>query len=343
VGLDSPPVRLDGMNTGLALSELERSIVRRLQVDGRAQYTQLARELGVTVKTIARKVERLVADHVIEITTATDPSLLGYRTAAFIGVHLDGSRSPAAVIGDLAKLPAGDYAVETTGRFGLLFEVLCRDTAELLEVTHHQVLAVPGVSGIEVFPFLRMPYQEPIWDEAQVKAGRGLTSQAAPRLDDLDRRIIAELSHNGRLPFATVGDTLGVSESQVRKRVHRMTATGAVRIMALTNPRSLGFETLAFVGITAAAHQSVTELADVIAALPSVAYLAVCAGRYDMLAEVVCRDNEHLMSVLDSEFRTLSGVTRRETMDSLVVHYRRLHPVAPLDGGPAALSAAPAR
>jgi Lrp/AsnC family transcriptional regulator for asnA, asnC and gidA len=331
MGMDSAPVSLDGLNTGLALSELERSIVRLLQVDGRAQHTQMARVLGVTVKTVARKVERLLDEHVIEITTATNPSLLGYRAGAFVGIQCDGSRPLDQIVAELAKLPSGDYAVQTTGRFALLFETLCRDAAEMLDVAHRQVLTISGISGIEVFPFLRMPYQEPTWDEAQVKHGRGLTAAEAPELDDADRRIIAELSNNGRLPFATVGETLGLSESQVRKRVHRMTSTGAVRIMALTNPRGLGFETLAFVAICAAPSQSVTELADTIAALPSVAYLAICAGRYDMFAEVVCRDREHLMTVLDTEFRTLPGVTRLETMISTVVHYRRLIPAVPIE------------
>jgi Lrp/AsnC family transcriptional regulator for asnA, asnC and gidA len=320
-------VAIDGLNAGLELSELERSIVRILQVDGRAQYAQMARDLGVAEKTIARKVERLLEDHAIEITTATDPSLLGYRAAALVGVHCDGSRTPEEVLAAVAELPSGDYAVRTAGRYAMLVEILCRDVAEMLDVIQREMLSIPGVSGVEAFPYLRMPYQEPVWDQAQVKGG-GLRAQNSRKLDDADRRIVAELSQNGRLPFATVGETLGLSESQVRKRVHRMTASGAVRIMALTNPRSLGFETLAFVGLSAAPTQSVTELADAIAALPSVAYLAVCAGRFDIFAEVVCRDSEHLRTVLDSEFRTLAGVTRLETMVSTLVHYRRLHPVA---------------
>lgn len=320
-----------GLNTGLTLSELERSIVGILQLDGRAQYAQMARGLGVDEKTISRKVERLLAEHAIEITTATDPSLLGYRAAALVGVSFDGSRPSEEVLADVAELRWSDYAVQTTGRYEMLVEVLCRDSAEMLDVAQRRMLSIPGVGAVEIFPYLRMPYQEPVWERAQGKDG-GLRAGASRKLDEVDRRIVAELSQNGRLPFATVGEALGVSESQVRKRVHRMTASGAVRIMALANPRSLGFETLAFVGITAAPTQSVTELADAIASLSSVAYLAVCAGRFDIFAEVVCRDTEHLIAVLDSEFRELRGVDRLETMISNLVHYRRLHP-APT-GGP---------
>jgi Lrp/AsnC family transcriptional regulator for asnA, asnC and gidA len=319
-------VPADGLTTDRQLSELELSIVRTLQLDGRAQYAQMARDLGVTEKTIARKVEGLLEDHVIVITTATDPSLLGYDAAALVGVHCDGSRTPAEVAAALADLPSGDYVVQTSGRYAMLVEILCRNAAEMLEVRYQQMLAIPGISGIEVFPYLRMPYQEPVWEQAQVKDARGLTAQESPQLDDVDRRIIGELSENGRLPFAAVGDALGVSESQVRKRVNRMTSTGALRIMALTEPRTMGFETIAFVGIRVSPSESVIALADAVAGLPSVTYLAVCAGRFDMFAEVVCRDSEHLLSVLDSELRALSGITRIETMVSTLVHYRRLRP-----------------
>jgi Lrp/AsnC family transcriptional regulator for asnA, asnC and gidA len=96
--------------------------------------------------------------------------------------------------------------------------------------------------------------------------------------------------------------------------------------MALTNPRNLGFETLAFIGMRAGPERRVRELAEAIAAVPSVTYLAICAGRFDILAEVVCRDAEHLTAVLDDELRDVSGVAQLETFVSRLVHYRRLHP-----------------
>jgi DNA-binding Lrp family transcriptional regulator len=314
-----------GLNTGPALSSLERSIVNVLQRDGRAQYAQMARALGVTEKTIARRVERLLDDHAIEITTAADPSLLGYRAAALVGVSCDGSVPPGDLVAAIAELRWVDYVVQTLGPYELLVEIFCQDQEEMLDVAQGKLLAFPGVAAIETFPYLQMPYQEPVWERAQEKDG-GLAADGSRPLDEVDRRIVAELSENGRLPFATVGEALGISESQVRKRVHRMTDSGAVRIMALTNPRNLGFETLAFIGVRAAPDRRVTELAAAISAVPSVTYLAICAGRFDIFAEVVCRDAEHLVSVLDDEFRNLAGVAHLETFVSRLVHYRRLHP-----------------
>jgi Lrp/AsnC family transcriptional regulator for asnA, asnC and gidA len=232
---------------------------------------------------------------------------------------------PPEVVAAVAQLRWVDYAVQALGPYELLVEIVCRDEEEMLEVAHGRILAIPGVAAIETFPYLQMPYQEPVWERAQEKDG-GLGVDASRRLDEVDRRIVAELSENGRLPFALVGEALGISESQVRKRVHRMTDSGAVRIMALTNPRNLGFETLAFLGMRAAPEQRVSELAAAITAVPSVTYLAICAGRFDILAEVVCRDTEHLIAVLDDEIREVPGVAYLETFVSRLVHYRRLHP-----------------
>lgn len=315
----------DGLNTGPTLSSVERSIVSALQRDGRAQYARLARDLGVTEKTIARRIDRLLADHVIEITTATDPSLLGYRAAALIGVSCDGSVSPPELVDALAELRWVDYAVQALGPYELLVEIVCRDEEEMLEVAQARILALAGVAAIETFPYLRMPYQEPVWERAQEKDG-GRSQDGSRQLDEVDRLIVAKLSENGRLPFRAVGEALGISESQVRKRVHRMTESGAVRIMALTDPRNLGFETSAFIGLRVDPGRQVTELAAAIAALPSVTYLAICGGRFDILAEVVCRDAEHLIGVLDEQLRNLSGVAYLETFPFRLVHYRRLHP-----------------
>jgi DNA-binding Lrp family transcriptional regulator len=317
----------DSLRLGDNLPELDRSIIRILQEDGRAPYTQVARQLGVSEKAVARRVERLLEDRLIEITTLTDPELFGYHSAAFVGIHCTTDRLLTEVLEDLSRSRAGDYAVITTGRYDLLVEILCRDASDMLTVVERDIRAVPGVRAVEILPYLRLHYQEPVWEKAQRDSGGKAGPDGPLLIDSIDRHILNELNTEGRLPLLTISQRLGISESQVRKRVARMTASGAVRIIAITNPASLGFETIAWLGVVAAPGHAVVDLADKVAMLPGVAYLAICAGRFDMLVEMVCRGEEQLVTLLDRGIRSLEGIAKIEVMICLELHYRRVHPV----------------
>ncbi|WP_405145985.1 Lrp/AsnC family transcriptional regulator [Sphaerisporangium sp. NBC_01403] len=309
------------------LSGLDRAIIRALQVDGRQSFAALSRDLDVPEKTIRRRVNQLLADRVIQITTVADPAILGYQVAALVGVQLDGRRRIHPLIESIIELPAVDYAVITTGRYNALVEVLCRDMTELLSVVYESLAQMPGVRGVETFPYLQLHYQEPVWEAAQQKVPDG-GGGARPSLDAMDRRIIAELSGDGRLAFSVVGERLGMSESQARKRVTRMLNDRVIRIAAIANPRSLGFDTQVWVAIRCMPGHSIEELAETLSKIPSITYVAACAGRFDIFAEAVCRNTEDVMRLLDAEIRTLTSVQYAELLICLHLYYRAVRPAA---------------
>ncbi len=318
---DRPYVR-----TAVALSELDSAIIRILQADGRRSAAQIARETGATDRVVRRRLAELRADGIIQITTVADPVVLGYRSLALLAVRTDRSRAPSEVAAEIARLEACDYAVVLTGRFDVLVEIVCRDASDLLRTIEAQVLRVPGVGSVETFPYLELHYQEPMWDRARSKSADGVGKDVVA-LDDVDRALVRELSADGRAPFRDLSDRLGVSETQVRARVQRLTSSGAMRVMAIAKPRSLGFDTLAWLGITVAPGVTMAEVAHRLADVPAIAYLVIIAGSFDILAEAVCVDLADLARLLDSEVRGLTGVARVEAMVCLDQHYERLRPL----------------
>ena len=54
-------------------------------------------------------------------------------------------------------------------------------------------------------------------------------------------------------------------------------------------------------------------LADKLAAIPEIDYVVLTAGTFDILAEVVCEDDDELISLLNSRIRCLEGVIATET------------------------------
>jgi Lrp/AsnC family transcriptional regulator for asnA, asnC and gidA len=130
-------------------------------------------------------------------------------------------------------------------------------------------------------------------------------------LDDVNKRIIEHLQRDGRTSYAALAKTIGLSEAAVRQRVQRLLDGGMMQIVAVTDPLMLGFARQAMVGVKVSGD--LRKAAESLAAIPEVDYVVICAGGYDLLVELVCTDDEHLLHLLNDAIRTVPGVTATET------------------------------
>ena len=130
-------------------------------------------------------------------------------------------------------------------------------------------------------------------------------------LDDVSKAIIEQLQDDGRRPYAAIGKAVGLSEAAVRQRVQRLIESGVMQIVAVTDPMQVGFPRAAMIGVEV--EGDVEAVADQMAAMSEVDYLVITAGGHDILAEVVCEDDEHLLDVLNNKIRALPGVLGTET------------------------------
>ena len=170
-------------------------------------------------------------------------------------------------------------------------------------------------------------------------------------LDDTNKLIIEHLQRDGRTSYAALAKTIGLSEAAVRQRVQRLLDGGFMQIVAVTDPLTLGFPRQAMIGIniegdleavadelaaieeidyvvlTAGSFDVIVEVVcegdghlleilskiRAIPAVPEVDYVVICAGGYDLLVELVCTDDDHLLDLLNNAIRTVKGVTVTET------------------------------
>jgi Lrp/AsnC family transcriptional regulator for asnA, asnC and gidA len=313
-----------GSAAELTAADLE--LIRHLQRDGRITFVELAQVLNMAEKTVRKRVAELREKGLIEITAVTDPRLFGYASVAMIGLRLEPGRIRSDVARELFQVPSIDYVVTTKGRYDLLIEVLCTDDAALSRVIDVEIRGRPGVVDAEVFSYLHLHYQQPSWDAAQAKPTERASVPRTFEVDAVDMHIVRQLSEDGRAKFLEIARQLDVSEGQIRQRFARLTGSGALRLVAIVNPRSLGYGTTAWLCISVAPGHAVSAVADRLAGLPSVAYLAVCAGRFDILAEVVCRDKDDLFQLLDRDVRRSSDIARLESLLCDDLFYRRVMP-----------------
>ena len=138
------------------------------------------------------------------------------------------------------------------------------------------------------------------------------------QLDDVSKKIIEQLQADGRRSYAEIGKAVGLSEAAVRQRVQKLTDSGVMQVVAVTDPMQLGFFRQAMIGIRASADTRV--LAEQLAAIDAVDYVVLTAGTFDILAEVVCEDDDELLELLNSKIRNLDGVLSTETFVYLKLH-----------------------
>jgi Lrp/AsnC family transcriptional regulator for asnA, asnC and gidA len=134
---------------------------------------------------------------------------------------------------------------------------------------------------------------------------------AGVALDDVSKAIIEQLQQDGRRPYATIGKAVGLSEAAVRQRVQRLIESGVMQVVAVTDPMQVGFHRSAMIGVRVAGD--IEAVADKMAAMNEVDYLVITAGGYDILAEIVCEDDEHLLEVVNRRVRAIPDVRSTET------------------------------
>ena len=134
-------------------------------------------------------------------------------------------------------------------------------------------------------------------------------------LDDVSKAIIEQLQTDGRKSYSDIGRAVDLSEAAVRQRVQKLIDGGVMQIVAVTDPLQLGFYRQAMIAIRTMGDSR--TISDAIAAIDAVEYVVLTAGSFDMLAEVVCEDDDSLLALLNGHIRTVPGVVQTEVFTYL--------------------------
>jgi Lrp/AsnC family transcriptional regulator, regulator for asnA, asnC and gidA len=138
-----------------------------------------------------------------------------------------------------------------------------------------------------------------------------MTGARQPKLDALDEAIVAVLQTDGRRSYGEIGEAVGLSEAATRQRVNRLRDSGAMRIVAVTDPVALGRGVVATIGVRVSGDTRV--VATRLAAVETVEYVVLTAGSFDLIIEVVCVDEAELLAVINDQIRSIDSVRETET------------------------------
>ena len=137
-------------------------------------------------------------------------------------------------------------------------------------------------------------------------------------IDGIDKTILRALMKDARTPVLEIARAVGISGAAIHQRLRKLENSGLISgSKFVINSKALGYTTMAFVGIFLDKAKSNSDAIKQLKRIPQVLECHYTTGNWSVLIKILCKDNEHLMSVLNKEIQTISGVSRTETFISL--------------------------
>ena len=130
--------------------------------------------------------------------------------------------------------------------------------------------------------------------------------------DEVDTAIIEKLRQDGRATFAQMAQDLDVSPGMIRARYNRLIESGYLKVVAITNPLQMGYETMAMIGIRVDGNR-LMEVANRISEFDEVIYLVITSGSYDILAEIRAHDQDHLLKFITEKLYQIEGIRESDS------------------------------
>ena len=255
-----------------AMDVLTKKIIGILRRDGRASYSDIARELATTRDSVAARVNPLFSSGELRVIAAPHPRVLGLTVTAHLSIKVRGNAM--RVVEQLEKLESLVLITIVAGTFQLVAETDVRDLAELQQQVT-MIRAMNDITEVQVLIYQRVLGSFFMGPEPAV---------SSLDLDEFDIAIIRRLQHNGRASYADLAEHVGLSLSGCRVRLQRLLETGVVQIGAIPR-RSDMTDDLVF-GIGIILRGDVTAAEQALKAAPGLEFIATTLGRFDLVATV---------------------------------------------------------
>jgi Lrp/AsnC family transcriptional regulator for asnA, asnC and gidA len=300
------------------LDSFDLEIFRELQRDGRAPFVAIAERLGVSEAHVRRRTARLTDAQIFSITAIADPKAIGIDCMAWLGIVAQHGEA-ARVAEALVALPEIDYVVHTAGEFNVMAEAACR-SSEVLYGLLRRIRTIPGVQRTETSVYLNLLCQQFQW--SLNGTSQAIHAPASSQLEPLDVDIVGELQRDGRASFRQIAKHLSVSERVVSTRFGRLIDEGALQVIAVGDPATFGFDAMAWLGMRVREGAVLEDMAAALSTVPEIDYVVIPTGRYDLMAEVVCRDRSHLLYALEHGVGRIKEIVEVDSFIYLRLLYR---------------------
>ncbi len=290
------------------LDDLDRRIVAALQVNGRASWTEIAALVDTSVTTVARRAQQLFARDLIRVAAVPQQSgetdLLIVRLQCAAGTQIEVAQA-------ISARPEVRFVALVTGSHDLIAEVLVPKGTAMQALLVNGLQNIPGIQRSVADLELHTYKSNHEWSRDVL--GKGDFPRPEPHvcasddLDELDHKILAALSDDGRASFQAVAGGLGVSESTVRRRFESAYQRGCVQVITLVPASALGFEAEIIYWLSVTPSR-LLAVAEELAAHHGVRYVTAMLGQESLMCEVILQTTEDVLRFTTETLACLEGV-----------------------------------
>lgn len=296
------------------IKPLDLMLLREMSLDATQTTTDLARKLGRSRSTVQYRLQELLDRKVIKIVPVHNPVAAGYKMGVLIGLKVLPNRVKA-IAEELAAVPEVRNVIIFAGRYDIVLGAVFADTDKLSDFFMNRLSAVEGISAVDTMVALKMVKASVTFMTAEELPPLDVS---IPGMDALDVMIIHELQSDPQQPQADIAKKVEASETTVRRRLKRLLDERIIRIVAIADPRALGYNVRAMIGIKT--HPGMIDaVAEKLASYANVHYALLTTGPYDLVAWVVFRDAEELSGFIRKEVGSIEGIAAYESMLTLKV------------------------
>ncbi|MEU7636496.1 Lrp/AsnC family transcriptional regulator [Streptomyces sp. NPDC039016] len=299
------------------LDELDHAVIRLLAREPRAAFADVGARLGVHERTVARRLDRLIAAGLVRFTAFLVPEHLGEGLVVELAVRCAPGRLHETALA-LARRPDVRAVDVATGASEVVAEMIVPGTDQLLSLVDGPVARIPGVTGIHTAVVLRLLLTATDWDpygdeptRTRRLVAEGGPLPAPPAVDDLDRRLVALLERDARAPMTRLAQELCVGETTARRRLARLMDSHILHLRLHAEPEVLGFPVEARFRLTVE-HRFLDAAVRRLAGEPEVRHLVLTTGHSNVQGYSSHRTTQDLRAFTARVFAQLDGVTAAE-------------------------------
>jgi DNA-binding Lrp family transcriptional regulator len=292
------------------MDELGKLLLEVLQAHGMQKSEALAVSLGVGGRTIRRRLSEMKRDGVFKLVPIPNRVSLGHRAWARIGIKIS-LKSSFEVAKSLVDHPLICSVASSIGSFDFIIDVQIDTFEELAHFINAELTRIQGIQNTETM-ILMTPrkYYEYFWPEPKYHEKCKYCNNTIikkSKIDDIDRKIIDILTHEGLLPLPVLESKLKISNGTIRKRVKDLLKHQAFKIEVVPDPSVSGYEIAATVGVMVndcSAHAVIDKIID----NPSVYLASTSLSRFNVVLGVRYQNMELFTKFINKDLTSIPGV-----------------------------------
>ncbi len=275
-----------------------------LSKDGRYSYARLAKELGINVLTLTKRVTAMLEAGVVSIRAIPNPVVMGYSANAVINIDADLTKIDS-LCARLVKNPYISLVITTFGRFDVLLMANFSSWEMLQDFVKDDLVKIEGVNQVDTLLVSEVKKKYQGMFPSNANQGKHIS------IDEIDHNLIEELSINGRSSYADLGKKYEINSSTVSRRVASLIKRGVIKIVAVPYLPKLGYSASAYVVL----HVNLSEVDNIctqLSGFPEVHLIMKLMNDFDIVIGLFSPNHETLYDLL-TKIAGIPGVLNMES------------------------------